>query len=194
MKNIEEIVVEEFTFQFIDMKNPRIEAQLLLNKEDLVPKFLYKLMELSHLHGFGCSAPFFYESGASVSLFIGTKIEQKYDFDFYAQKLLICIREVKKFIEYFSNQINFSNVDISMFTDIDPNYFYPDQLATIRDQNYQGSWNGFIKDIENNTEYDTQLIKKCIDFEKINNKDLGFVGLKLSSLLLSFDAPKIFDN
>lgn len=194
MKKIEEIVVEEFAFQLIDTKNPRIEAQVLLGKENLILKLLYKLMEISHLHGFGCSAPFFYENGNSVSLFIGTTIETRDNFDFYSQKLLACIREVKKFIDFFSNQINFSNIDISMFSDLDLNYFYPEQLATIRDQNYNGSWNDFIKDIEDNSEFDTEVIKKCVEFEQVNNKDLGFVAIKLIDLLMSLESPKTFNN
>jgi hypothetical protein len=75
-----------------------------------------------------------------------------------------------------------------MFADIDIEGFFPEQIAAIRDQHYNGSWEDFYEDLlKKEKELEADVVRRCVKFEKTNDKDIGLVGHKLSYIVQMLD-------
>ena len=187
--NIEVLEVEQFSIIHILSNPPRIESNVVFDRDNISQKLIFTLMEISHNHGFGCSPPHFKGPDDSTMTFlIGTILPTKKSFQKYTKKMYSCLLDIYEFASEFSRQLDFSQLDLSMFVGIDIDGFFPEQIAAVRDQHYNGSWVDFHDDLldkENGLEID--VIERCIKFEKINDKDIGLVGHKLSYIIQMLD-------
>jgi len=160
----------------------RIESRIVFGRNDISQKLIFSLMDMTYNYGFGCSAPFF--DNEFMFFLIGGVLPNKKSLKKHTLMLCECLENVKLFVDSFNKQLDFTNIDISMFTEIDIDDFYPEQIAAVRDQQYDGSWNKFKKDLlKNGKDLEIDVIKKCIKFEKINKKDIGLVGHKLNYII-----------
>lgn len=177
-------IIEHKGFSLMYVESPpRLEAKVVFGREHISQKLVFTLMEITHAHGFACSRPHFLEKNEEMSFLIGTRLPTSLVSKKYLNRLTDCLLEIKDFSKEFQDQLDFSYLDISMFSKEDLDNFYPEHMSAIRDQLYDGSWKKYKKSIENESKIQADLIKKCIVFEKINNKDIGYVGHKLGELL-----------
>lgn len=182
-KNIELINFGEFKILHIKTSPQRLEARIIFDRDHISQKLIFTLMEISHNHGFGCSPPTFDEDD-SMTFFIGTILPSKASLNKYMKKMEKCLADVKEFANEFGEQLDFSMLDISMFGEVNIEGFYPEHLAALRDQHYDGSWEDFYEAmIDEKREEDAELIQCCMEFEEINDKDIGLIGHKLGYML-----------
>lgn len=176
---------EKYKIHHIKTNPPRLEAKIVFDKEDISQKLIFTLMNLSHKHGFACSSPRFRPADdPSMSFLIGTILpdDKTETLEHYSARLLVCLDAITDFADEFVRQLDFSCIDISMF---EPAYgVCSTDLAAVRDQYYEGSWSKFKTDLLNEgREEEAEILSSCMEFESLNNKDVGFVGHKLDSLL-----------
>jgi hypothetical protein len=183
------IEVEGFKVLHITTKPQRLEAKVIFDKNDISQKLIFTVMDITHAHGFGCSAPIFNGvSDPNMIFLVGTILPTSRSLNKYLKKMLVCLYGLYDFYQNFSEQLDFSKLDLTMFGGIDLQLFNPEQLAAVRDQHYMGSWDTFYQEMkDSDREEEATVIEKCREFEKINNKDIGFVGHKLSSMLNMLD-------
>jgi hypothetical protein len=146
-------------------------------------------MEISFGHGFACSAPKFgVPDQLSMTFLISTIIPTKRSFRKYLEKMCDCMDDIYEFAYYFSKQLDFSCIDISMFKDVKMDGIYFESLVILRDQLYNELWEDFLEDVTNagRTE-DADIIKRCIEFEIANKKDIGLVYSKLDFIIQNLD-------
>jgi len=166
-------------------KIPEIRAEILFERENLSQKLIFSLMAITYEHGLSCSPPQFQGVNEknlyfSISLPLSSTRIYKKGLD----KMHDCLLDIDKFSKEFLKQLNFDHLDISMFEPEDVDVLFPEQLAALRDQQYEGSWTKMYEELKHfQQEEDAKLIKKCMEFETKNNKDLGFVGYKLNYFL-----------
>jgi hypothetical protein len=147
------------------------------------------MMDITHAHGFGCSAPMFKDlEDLSMTFVIGTFLPSIRSKNKYVNQLLGCLFDIREFSILFLKQLDFNLLDLSMFEGVDLNVFYPEQLAAVRDQHYGGSWEVFKKAMQMEQRLEeVEIIQKCQEFEGINKKDIGLVGHKLNYILNMLD-------
>ena len=181
MNEIKIIELGQFSILHILSDPERIETKVVFDRDNISQKLIFILMDIAHNHGLGCSAPQFNNiDDPSMTFVIGTILPNKKSIKKYSQMIYNCLIDVCDFAEDFNRQLDFSILDLSMFSGMDPYSFYPEQLAAIRDQLFNGSWVTFKKSlITEHKKEDADLIDRCKKFEKINKKDIGFVGHKL---------------
>jgi hypothetical protein len=182
---VEVIEIEEFKVRYIKSNPPHLEAKIIFNRDHISQKLVFTMMNIAHIHGFSCSAPVFrnVEDG-SMTFIVGTILPSARSKDKYLKRILGCLYDIREFSELFSKQLDFSRLDLTMFGGIDIDAFYPEQLAAVRDQHYNGSWKKFRKALEEEQRFEeADVITKCYEFEKINKKDMGLVGHKLGYML-----------
>jgi len=186
---IELLDVDDFKVLLIHSRPPRLEAKVIFDRDHISQKLIFTLMEITHAHGFGCSAPQFNGSNdPSMTFLIGNIIPNKRHFKRYLERIKECLTAVKGFAHDFSRQLDFTTLDISMFNDLDLSGFYPEHLAALRDQHYDGSWKKFYKAMASeNRQDEAELVRCCMEFEKVNSKDIGLVGHKLGFMLHMLD-------
>jgi hypothetical protein len=179
---VEKIYIENFPVFLTYSKPFRIDAKIIFNKDFLSQKLIFKLLEISYAYGFSCSSPYFGNNKSKyVTFFIGKILFNKKYLNQVEIILKDCLLEIKILKNNLIKQMNFFNLDISMFNDIKFDNLYFEYLTTIRDQNYNGSWKNYYNDmISMNKDDEANIIIKCIEFERVNLKDLGFVGHKLN--------------
>jgi hypothetical protein len=149
----------------------------------LSQKLVFQMMDISWRHGFGCSAPQFEDEGDLV-FSIGAILPSSRSLRRYAAKLRSCLDEVADFSAEFARQLDFSTLDISMFGDLDPTGLDLSLIAAVRDQQYNGSWDRFLRAMrEKGRKEEATVVEKCRDFEQINKKDIGLIGNKLLDTL-----------
>ena len=183
-KEYQIIKIGDFNVKYYK-KIPEIRAEILFEREHLSQKLLFSLMSITYEHGLSCSPPQFQGVSEeklffSISLTLSsTRIYKK-----GLEKMHACLLDITEFSKDFLKQLNFDNLDISMFEPEDIDVLFPEQLASLRDQQYEGSWTKMYEELKHfQQEEDAKLIKKCMEFETKNNKDLGFVGYKLNYFL-----------
>lgn len=167
-------------------KPPRLEAKIIFDRDHISQKLIFTLMDISHAHGFGCSKPQFGNVDDSDMIFlIGTILPSSRSLDKYLARLNGCLTEMRDFAQEFMRQLDFSQLDISMFSGLDADVeIYPEQLAALRDQLYNGSWEDFHEAMRQEGREDmADIALQCMKFEDQNDKDLGFVGHKLGYML-----------
>jgi hypothetical protein len=185
---IESIEIGDFRVLHIFSNPPRIEAKVVFDRDDISQKFIFTLMEISHLHGFGCSPPFFSDTDSTMTFLIGTILPSKKSFNKYQNRIVDCLARIHLFSKEFQKQLDFSMLDVSMFTNVNLDDFSPQNLVAIKDQVYDGDWDKYYQDmIDENRSEDAELIQKCMVFEETNKKDIGLVGHKLSYMLHMLD-------
>ena len=179
------IKLGQFSILHIASDPERIETKVVFDREDISQKLIFILMDITHTHGLGCSAPKFGEQDdPSMTFIIGTTLPNKSALKKYSQIIYNCLIDICDFAEDFNRQLDFSLLDLTMFKDVDPYGFYPEQLAAIRDQLFNGSWALFKKSlIAEKRKMEADIIEKCKKFEKINKKDIGLIGHKLASMV-----------
>lgn len=182
---IEVISMEGFKFLYVKDDPPRLEAKIIFNKDHISQRLIFKLMNITHTHGFGCSAPIFSNiEDPSMTFVIGTILPSVRQKQKYITRLIACLIDIHEFTKQFINQLDFSRLDLTMFNGIDLGHFYPEQFAAIRDQHYGGSWDKFYNAMRSEKRFnEAEVIKKCHKFEQINKKDIGLVGHKLTYVL-----------
>lgn len=187
--NIEIIELEDFSVIHILSKPPRIETQVVFSRDSISQKLLFKMMEITHEHGFSCSPPYFESPDDSImSFYVGTIMPTSRSINKYLDRIKNCLIDVRKFADDFNRQLDFSVVDLSMFSDFNIQEFYPEKLAAIRDQNFGGSWKALHKYLKNLGKLiEADFVKSCQEFEKANKKDIGLVGHKLRDLIYELD-------
>jgi hypothetical protein len=99
-----------------------------------------------------------------------------------------CLFEIYEFSQEFERQLDFSRLDLSMFNNLSVNSInveiYPEQLAALRDQLYNGSWKDFGDAMKREGKGDmADIAIRCMKFEKQNKKDIGLIGHKLGFML-----------
>jgi hypothetical protein len=186
---VETIEIGEFSVIRFFSKPQRIEAKVVFDKENISQKLIFRLMEITHMHGFGCSNPHFGDINDNYMLFfIGTTLPSPRSLKKYLQKMYNCLLDIRDFQNEFERQFDFSKVDISMFSNQNIDGFYPEHVAAVRDQHYNGSWTSLKNSlIEEGKLEDARLIDSCIKFETINDKDIGLIGHQLSKMLYLID-------
>jgi hypothetical protein len=178
--NVELIQKGKFTIAHFSIPE-RIESKISFNRDDISQKFVFKLMEITHFHGFGCSPPNFKDQ--DMSFLIGTHIPIKRMLNKYINLLCNCLEDLSIFTNEFNAQLDFSKLDLTMFKDISMESFYPEVISAIRDQHHEGSWTKMKKSFkEEGKDEIIELINKYIKFEKVNKKDIGLVGHKLAEV------------
>lgn len=177
--------VEDFKVLLINSKPPRIEARVIFDRDHISQKLIFTLMEITHEHGFGCSPPHFNgPDDSSITFLIGYILPSKRSLKKHLERIRGCLDEVKTFANDFTQQLDFSQLDISMFHKIELSGFYPEHLAAVRDQNYNGSWKEFYEAmVSEDREDEAEIVQRCMEFEEINSKDMGLVGHKLGFML-----------
>jgi len=186
---IKEIDVNGFNVLLVKSRPPRLEAKIVFDRDQISQKLLFTLMEISHRNGLGCSEPHFgLPNENSMTFLIGTILQSQKEAPKYYSRIYACLEEIKKFSEDLFKQSDFTYLDLTMFKDIDVSEIFPEQLAIIRDQNYNGSWQDFYHDlIDGGKKEEADIISRCIQFETNNNKDIGLVGNKLEYTLIAVD-------
>jgi len=186
---IELIDLDGFKILYICSKPQRIEAKVIFDRDHISQKLIFTLMEISHEHGFGCSPPHFGGlDDPSMTFLIGTVLPTIKSLNKYLKKIKDCLTEIKVFADKFSEQLDFTRLDISMFGKVDLAGFYPEHLSALKDQHYNGSWDNFYEAmISEERNDDAELIQCCMEFEETNNKDIGLVGHKLGYMLHLFE-------
>lgn len=167
----------------------RIEAKVVFNRDDISQKLIFKLMDICHRYGVGIASPIF--SGpddAAMMFIIGTDVPNKRLLKRYVEKLCWCLEDVNEFSLEFDKQLDFSIIDLTMFADMESYEMHPEQVAAIRDQHFNGSWEKFKKVLlADGLREEAQMINRYKKFEKANKKDIGFVGHKLGYLMEMLD-------
>lgn len=162
---------------------PRLETTVVFDGQTLSQKLVFQMMDISWRHGFGCSAPQFEDEG-SLAFSIGTILPSSRSLRRYASKLHSCLKELADFSADFARQLDFSTIDISMFADLDPTALDLSLIAAVRDQQYDGNWDRFLRAMVNKgRKEEAQVVERCRDFEQANKKDIGLVGNKLLDTL-----------
>jgi len=193
--NIDIIELESFIVLHIKSKPHRIEAKVVFDRDNISQKLIFTLMDIAHIHGFGCSAPTFQGSeDSSMTFLVGTILPSSRSLNKYLKRIHSCLYSIAEFSKEFSRQLDFSQLDLTMFSDLDIK-FHPEQLAAIRDQHYSGSWKMFHDNmVSESRSEEADLINRCVKFEQANEKDLGFVGYKLSNMLDMIEMPFGYEN
>lgn len=171
---------------YFDTRPPRLEAAVVFDISHMSQKLLFRMMELSWKHGFGCAAPQLAQSGEETQfvLSIGTTLPSSRSVRKYSVRLQRCLSEIHDFTESFLGQLDFSTLDISMFEGLSYGEFDPQFMAALRDQQYGGSWTAFRRDmIKRGRLEEAEVVDRCRKFEHANSKDMGLVGEKLSQEL-----------
>lgn len=162
---------------------PRLEAKIILDKYNLSYRLICIMMETTHQHGFSCSPPLVKEN-RDVIFLVGTILPNRLYLKKYLNRMENCLNDLTEFFEYFTCQLDFSNVDVSMFSGIDLENFRSTEILAVRDQHHNGSWEDFIKYLEKKNKLDEiEVLNKCMIFEVKNKKDLSLVGHKLDDTL-----------
>jgi hypothetical protein len=124
------------------------------------------------------------KNDSTMTFYVGAKLPNKKSLNNFSKKLSNCLKDISEFSKRFNKQLEFDMLDLTMFADIDIYSFSPEQLAAIRDQHFNGSWASFKKSlIVEEKVYEADIVDRCIKFEKLNKKDIGLVGHKLSYIL-----------
>lgn len=186
---VEFIKIGEFSVVLIKTMPMRIEAKIIFDREHISQKLVFTLMDMAHKHGFGCSSPKFgLPDKDSMTFLVGLILPTQRSLKKYLTKMSSCLEEISEFVKDFIKQLNFTNLDISMFSEIEASRLFPEQLAAIRDQFYHGSWEEYFEDLlEEGKEDEAEIVARCVEFESLNKKDVGLVGHKLDSVLQYFD-------
>jgi len=187
--SVDVIELEDFKVLYVSSKPPRLEAKVVFDRDNISQKLVFTIMDIGHRHGFGCSPPKFGgEDDPNMVFLIGTVLPSVKSLNKYLKRIHACLSEIKEFTKEFTRQLDFSILDISMFGDIEVVDIYPEQLAALRDQLYNGSWQDFSDAMSEEGKDDmADIAFRCMKFEKKNNKDIGFVGHKLSFFLSMLD-------
>jgi hypothetical protein len=190
---------DEYTVELIDVggfkvlhilsKPQRLEAKVIFDRDHISQKLIFTLMEISHAHGFGCSPPHFRgPEDSSMTFLIGSILPSKRSLKKYVGRIQDCLSEIQVFASDFSQQLDFSTLDISMFGEMELEGFYPEHLAALRDQHYDGSWEEFYRAmVSEEREDEAEIVRRCKEFEETNAKDIGLVGHKLGYMLHMLD-------
>lgn len=164
----------------------RIDGEVLFHRRLMSEKLLRTIMNISFANGFGCSAPIVDNPDSDfVKFLIGTNLYSK-NIKQYAKALDECIEEIYHFICYVDEQFDMSILDLSMFNNLKGKYeaIPIEYLSTLRDQVFNGSWRQLKNKIRKEEENDKiEIINCCEKFEKINKKDLGFIGYKIEEIV-----------
>lgn len=164
----------------------RLDGEILFPRRLMSEKLLRTIMNISFANGFGCSAPMIDDPEAElVKFLVGTNLYNK-NIKQYSNALNECIEEIYHFVHYVDEQFDFSVLDLSMFGGLKGKYetIPIEYLATLRDQVFKGSWRQLKNKIKKEEENDKiEIINCCEKFEKINKKDLGFVGYKIEEIV-----------
>lgn len=173
---------------------PRLEATVVFDGHTLNQKLVFQMMDISWRHGFGCSAPQFGEKGDLV-FSIGTVLPSPRSLRRYSSKLAACLEEVADFSAEFARQLDFSKLDVSMFGDLDPASLDLAFIAAVRDQQYNGDWNRFLRAmLEKGRKEEAKVVERCRDFERTNGKDIGLIGNKLLDVLAVVSGGTVSQN
>ncbi|MFA5048441.1 MAG: hypothetical protein WC516_05470 [Patescibacteria group bacterium] len=181
------IKIGQFSVFHIFSNPERVESKIVFDRDNISQKFIFTLMNISHNHGFSCSAPKFNgPTDPTMTFYVGTVLPTKKSLNKYIKKIYDYLVDIKIFATNFNEQFNFDKLDLTMFTGIDLYDFYPEQIAAIRDQHFNGSWSAFKKSLlAENKEIEAEMIERCKKFEKVNKKDIGLVGHKLMVELIN---------
>jgi len=186
-KNIDVKIIELGEFQALLVKSrpARLETKVVFSRDDISQKLVFMMMDISHKYGFGCSSPKFnLPDKDSMTLLVGTILSNQRSIDQHLARLYACLQEISEFMQDFQQQLNFDCLDLSMFDGVDVEDIYPEQLAALRDQNHDGSWQSFYDFlIQEGKRIEADIVERCVRFEQINNKDVGLVGHKLDYVL-----------
>lgn len=146
------------------------------------------MMDISWKHGFGCSAPRFQDADQKVLFSIGTVMPSERSLIRCSKRLQACLYDVAHLAADFARQMDFSRLDLSMFSDVDIQEFDPQLMAALRDQQYGGDWQKFKQAMEDSgREFEAKMVERCQEFEVSNSKDMGLVGNKLMHAIASLD-------
>jgi hypothetical protein len=188
------ISIGRFRAFFFGSAPPRLEAAVAFDSQTLSQKLVFQMMDISWRHGFGCSAPQFEEKGDLV-FSIGTVLPSSRSLRRYASKLGACLEEVADFSAEFARQLDFSKLDISMFGNLDPASLDLSFIAAVRDQQYNGDWDRFLRAmLDKGRQEEADVVERCRDFEKTNGKDIGLVGNKLLDVLATVSEGTLSQN
>jgi len=176
------IDVGPFKAYYFNSRPPRMEAAVIFDVSQLSQKLIFHMMEISWKHGFGCAPPQFGTPDDEDELVfsIGTSLPSSRSIRKYSARLQRCLGEIRDFAEDFARQLNFHKLDLSMFAGLAYKEFDPQFLATLRDQNYNGSWIAFQKDMASHGRMEeAEVVERCRMFEETNEKDMALIGGKL---------------
>lgn len=183
--NYSVIKIEGFSVLHVLTEPERVESKVVFDRNDISQKLIFTLMNICHDYGFGCSAPKFNGPDDSIMTFyVGTFLPTKNSLNKFTKKLSECLSAINEFAKSFNQQLKFDNLDLTMFHGVDLYSFSPEQLAAIRDQHFNGSWALFKKSlVSENKDEEADIVERCKQFEKLNKKDIGLVGHKLSYIM-----------
>jgi len=183
--DVELIKVKGFVMLHVLSDPERIESKVVFDRDNISQKLIFTLMDISHQHGFGCSSPHFNgPEDPTMTFLVGSILPTKRSLNKYIKRMYVCLEDIKDFSDDFNKQLDFSQLDLTMFVDMDPIDFYPEQIAAIRDQHFGGSWRDFKEALlAENKEAELEVVDRCVEFEKLNKKDIGLVGHKLNYII-----------
>jgi hypothetical protein len=187
------IIVKEigkFKCLYIKSKPKKLLAKVFFDVDYISQKLVFTLMDITYRHGLSCAAPRFEEKEVIFSISVKAS---RWKYKSASRALLTCLEEIEKLSSKYMDQMDFTQVDISMFSGVNFETFYPEYLAAARDQYFNGSWQAYYDALIKEGRYaEADLTKKCAQFESLNKKDIALVGHKLVKLL--FDLEKIHEN
>jgi hypothetical protein len=184
----ENIKVDKFNIIHALTDPQRIEAKLEFFREDISQKLIFSIMDITHAHGFGCSKPKFGGiDDTKICFYVGTVLPSPRSLKKYVEKMKDCLLDLYDFSCDLLRQLDFSNIDMSMFDGVDVGDV--EKIASLRDQYYEGSWDK-LKEAFFEYESTDEIIETLIKFEKANGKDLGLIGHKVNLLLDTIELDK----
>jgi hypothetical protein len=167
----------------INSKPPKLEAKIAFNVKDMSQQLIFRIMNITHRRGISCSSPSIANDNDVIFL-VGTFINGIFGQKKSVRILEKCLDDLKEFINDFDTQLDFSRADLSMFENVNLPKIDVMEIIAVRDQYFNGSWIVFRDEIiESGVADGVDIIDSCIEFEAINNKDLGLVGHKLAETL-----------
>jgi hypothetical protein len=180
---VELIKSGNFTITCIHSNPIRVEAKIVFNLEHLSYKLLFNLMEIAHKHGFGCSSPTFNsQTDQTMYFLIGTIASSIRSVKPCVSRLEECLEEISAFSLYFLQQLDFSNVDMSMFDGVVIGDV--EKMVMIKDIYYNGSWDLLISSLKLGRFAEAAVSAAVLrKFEEVNNKDLSFAAIKVNGVL-----------
>jgi hypothetical protein len=192
-ENIKIIEIDDYKILHIKNKPQRLETKIIFDRDDISQKLIFTIMDIAHDHGFGCSSPIFGgPNDPSMMFLIGTTLPSRFLLKKYTDIMVACLKQIQEFAEDFTKQLDFSRLDLSMFSDADIEGFYPEHVAAVKDQHYNGSWDIFYNAmVEEGRSEDADLIQKCVMFELLNTKDMGLIGHKLGYMLHALELNRV---
>jgi len=182
--------------EYFNSNPSRMESKVLFDVNSISQKLIFSVMNITHKYGIGCSAPKFKGiDDQEMTFLLSEVISDCDDTNVYLNRFESCLDEIDKFKSYLETQLNFDKLDLSMFNDIITYDVFLTELASVKDQHYDGCWDAFKASMIDSGKLDeAKILGVCKKFEEVNKKDLALIGYKVEDLLTAYYEHDLSSN